>query len=152
MGELAILLPPIEVWGSLPIYFMVTNEEKKQALYSLAFNKFKFIKLLSFALASFSLGLCALYYYLDYNYTQKIETGKEQIIKHLDFLASKSNFAPASDLYEHVVEFKGILDVDGVTFVNDELFVYEKQREIYAVKGQKRLVAPNVYEIRFIED
>lgn len=130
---------------------MISEEEKKRALYSLSFNKFKFLKLFCLSLASFCIGLSALYCYLGNSYTQKVATGKEQIMKHLDFLASKSNLAPASDLYDYIVEFKGVLDQDDISYINKEPFVYEKTREIYEVKGQKRLVAPNVYEVRFIK-
>ena len=122
---------------------MITAEERQAALRELSFNRWKALKLFFFCFASFVVGLTALYWTLDQRYAQRIEVAKEQLIQEMLALKDHYQMQPIADLYEGVVAYEGRADFD-------QAHVIKEKGELIAVKGQKRELAPSVYQIRFV--
>lgn len=130
---------------------MITEKEKKAALYALSFNRVKALKLFVFCMASFCVGLAALYWGLDYRYGTRLDMAKESLLKDLDRVQNHYEKSAVSDLYGSVVGFYGLADFDNVKDVSIHPKTYRKQYNVVAVKGQKRQLAPGVFEVRFVE-
>lgn len=130
---------------------MITEKEKKAALYALSFNRVKALKLFVFCMASFSVGLAALYWGLDYRYGTRLELAKTELLSDLDRIEHHYETDAISDMYSSVVGFYGLADFDNVKDVSIQPKTYRKQYDVVAVKGQKRQLAPGVYELRFVE-
>ena len=129
---------------------MLTAEEKKAALWELSFNWLKALKLFFFCLAAFSVGLTALYWTLDEQYGQRLEAVKAQLLRDMGALEEHYSYKPVASLYEGVVAFGGKADFDATKAVVIPSAERLNKEQLVAVKGQRREVAPSVYEVRFI--
>lgn len=129
---------------------MITAEERQAALRELSFNRWKALKLFFFCFASFVVGLTALYWTLDQRYAQRIEVAKEQLIQEMLALKDHYQMQPIADLYEGVVAYEGRADFDQAHVIVIPKAEFKEKGELIAVKGQKRELAPSVYQIRFV--
>ena len=129
---------------------MITAEERQAALRELSFNRWKALKLFFFCFASFVVGLTALYWTLDQRYAQRIEAAKEQLIQEMLALKDHYQMQPIADLYEGVVAYEGRADFDQAHVIVIPKAEFKEKGELIAVKGQKRELAPSVYQIRFV--
>lgn len=131
---------------------MISKEDRKAALYELSFNRWKALRLFSFCFASFFVGLTALYWTLDYKYEQRLEEAKSYLLTQMDILEAHYQVRPVSDLYNSVVAFEGKADFDDIKVISIESDVTNPVDEdlyLEPIHGQKRVLAPGVYEIRF---
>ena len=129
---------------------MIGAEERKQALKELSFNRWKALKLFCFCFASFVVGLTALYWTLDYRYAQRIAVEKERLLKDMAALQEHYQFDPVADIYKGVVSYEGRADFDQAHVIAISESSFENKDQMVAVLGQKRELAPSVYEVRFI--
>lgn len=129
---------------------MITAKEKKAALRALQFNWGKAWRLFCFCFASFSIGLSVLYWTLDLSYVKHINNAKALLLQDMANLKDLHHMQAISDLHEGVVFYQGPVDFDQVKILVMGSQEVPKIGKMYAVKGQKREVARNVYEIRFV--
>lgn len=129
---------------------MLTNEERKEALRELSFNRWKALKLFCFCFASFIVGLTALYWTLDYRYAERIAVEKERLLKDMAALQDHYSVEPIADLYEGVIAYEGKADFDNAHVIATPDSSLKEKGEMVAVSGQKRELAPSVYEVRFV--
>ena len=129
---------------------MISAAERQAALRELCVNRWKALKLFFFCFASFVVGLTALYWTLDHRYAQRIEAAKEQLIQEMLALKDHYQMQPIADLYEGVVAYEGRADFDQAHVIVIPKAEFKEKGELIAVKGQKRELAPSVYQIRFV--
>lgn len=89
---------------------------------------------------------------LSEQYQERLATVKSQLISQLQQQEREFRYTPQSQLYEGVVSFGGKADFDHVKIIDKGADEYNRLYPMIHVKGQKRLVAPNIYELRFVED
>ena len=130
---------------------MLSAEEKKAALRALSFNWRKALRLFCFCLASFSVGLCALYWWLDYRYAERLSSLQEQMVHDIAIAKLDNQPHAQADIYQGVVRMVGRADFDNVTVLGDEVSSYPRSVKLVKVKGEKRAIAPGIYQIRFVE-
>lgn len=131
--------------------FNISEQEKKEALFEVSFNRYKALKLFSFTFASFAVGLCILYWTLDYQYENRLNSLNEQLLSDFDQSIEDNKIESASDLYEGVVLYRGRADFDNVRILERLDDNFEKELNIKAVSGQKRALAQGVYKVRFVQ-
>lgn len=129
----------------------ITEQEKKQALFEVSFNYWKALKLFAFAFASFIVGLSALYWTLSYQYEQRIELSKAHLLTQFDKSMQDNRMRANASLYEGVVSYRGRADFDNIRQIASDQEHFAKDVSISAVSGQKRPLAPGVYQVRFVK-
>lgn len=129
----------------------ITEEERKEALYELSFNRWKALKLFSFCFASCIVGLTTMYWTLDYSYEKRLETLTSNLLNEMETEVSNAQVHPASGMYEGVVAFRGRADFDNVSLINPLTPKYIKEHPITRVQGERRAVAEGIYQVRFTE-
>lgn len=129
----------------------ISEQEKKEALFEVSFNRYKALRLFSFTFASFVCGLSALYWTLDYQYEQRLNDLINNLLNDFEQSIVDNKVDAISDLYEGVVLYRGKADFDNVRLLDDLDDNFQKELNIKAVIGQKRALVPGVYQIRFIK-
>ncbi len=129
----------------------ISEKEKKEAFFEVSFNRYKALKLFSFTFAAFIVGLSALFWTLDYQYEQRLNALKQQLLSDFDKSIVDNKIEATTDLYEGVVLYRGKADFDNVRLVQTLEDNFQKELNINAVHGQKRAVAQGVYQIRFVK-
>ena len=129
----------------------ITEQEKKAALFEVSFNRWKALKLFAFAFASFIVGLSALYWTLNYQYEQRLESLKDKLLVQFDQSIVDHQITAQADLYQGVVAYRGRADFDNVKVLARIEDNFYKEINLKAVMGQKRALAPGVYQVRFVK-
>lgn len=131
----------------------ISDKEREEALFEVSFNRWRALKLFSFTFASFVIGLVILYWTLDSTFTANVNTARQKLLALFEQTVENSQMTPvATDLFENVVTFHGPADFDNVQFILVPELDFEKETALERVRGEKRMVAPGVYEIRFVKD
>lgn len=129
---------------------MITAKEKRAALRALRFNFGKAWRLFCFCFASFAIGLAVLYWSLDLSYVRHINHAKASLLQDMANLKDLHQVQAVADLHEGVLSYQGPVDFDQVKILVMGMQEVPESGKMQAVKGQKREVARNVYEIRFV--
>lgn len=129
---------------------MLTEEERKAALYSISFNLGKAFRLFVFCLASFCVGICIWYWQQERAYGLTLASYKQKLLYTMEEQIKDHNFTPLSKIYDGVISCDGVVDLDQIVYLNEKPELYEKPVHLTKVKGQKRPIALGVYEVRFV--
>lgn len=129
---------------------MITAKERKAAIRALRFNWGKAWQLFCFCFASFVIGLAILYWRLDLSYVQHIDAVKASLLQEMAELKDHQHMQAVADLYEGIVAYDGVVDFDQAKIIVLATQELPEKGKLHAVTGQKREVARNVYEIRFV--